>query len=115
AKPERLMQQAEPPPAGVLSKEKKSSARAEGYLSDRLEQRPSAAAAEVAPEPMQREAKPLGSIKEEAGGANQSPEAWLIRIKRLKQEGRLDEARKELAAFKKRYPGYTVPPDLEVR
>ncbi len=44
-----------------------------------------------------------------------SPEDWLSRIKKLKQEGKLEEAGKELAAFKKRYPDFPVPKALEVR
>ena len=44
-----------------------------------------------------------------------SPEDWLDRIKKLKQEGRLEEAKKELDAFKKRYPDFPVPEALQTR
>ncbi|HEY5993496.1 MAG TPA: hypothetical protein VIU46_02735 [Gallionellaceae bacterium] len=44
--------------------------------------------------------------------ANLRPADWLSRIKQLKQQGKLDEARKELAAFKKRYPDYKLPKEL---
>jgi hypothetical protein len=48
-----------------------------------------------------------------AAGAQESrAQALLARIRQLKQEGRLEEARKELAAFRKRYPAYSLPPDL---
>jgi hypothetical protein len=41
-----------------------------------------------------------------------SPEAWLEEIRRLKAQGRDAEAASELAAFRKRYPDFTLPPDL---
>lgn len=46
--------------------------------------------------------------------ASQRPEDWLARIRLLKQQGRLDEAKKELSAFKKRYPDYKVPKELQI-
>ena len=47
--------------------------------------------------------------------ANPRPEEWLARIRQLKQQGKLDEAKKELAAFKRRYPAYTLPKDIDLR
>ena len=41
-----------------------------------------------------------------------SPEAWLTRLADLKKQGRLAEFRDGLAEFRKRYPGYAVPPAL---
>jgi hypothetical protein len=54
-------------------------------------------------------------LTEATGEASMRPEDWLIRIRRLKQQGKLDEAKKELAAFKKRHPDYQIPEALEVR
>jgi hypothetical protein len=41
-----------------------------------------------------------------------SPEAWLERIAKLRDEGRHAEARESLAAFKKRYPDHPLPDAL---
>jgi hypothetical protein len=41
--------------------------------------------------------------------AQETPEQWLERIARLRQEGRHDEADKALAEFRKRYPDYKIP------
>lgn len=95
------------------SKEKKTSDYTEGGVSNSLEQRAPAAAGMTAPQPAQPGRSLAQPLKEEASEA--SPEGWLLRIQRLKQQGKLDEARKELAAFKKRYPEYRVPEAFEVR
>jgi hypothetical protein len=39
----------------------------------------------------------------------ESPERWLERIVQLRKEGRHEEAEKQLAEFRKRYPDYKVP------
>jgi hypothetical protein len=41
--------------------------------------------------------------------AQQSPEQWLQGIDDLKRQGRHDEAEKQLAEFRKRYPNYRIP------
>lgn len=94
------------------SKEKKTSSYAEGGVSDSLEQ--PAAARVATPQPAQQNRSLMQPLKE-AGEAALHPEDWLLRIQRLKQQGKLDEAKKELAAFRKRYPDYRVPEALEVR
>lgn len=107
----------------AFPKESTSSGGAEGYASDRLEQPRAAAVAVPAPapagaaipEPVQAKRAGKELLKDESGDASLRPEAWLTRIKRLKQEGKLDEAKKELADFKKRYPDYPVPAALEIR
>lgn len=103
---------AEPDNMGTAA-ESKPMARPEGYAGDLSEQAAPVAAPAAAPAEM--EAQPKASLKDEASTTNLSPAEWLARIKRLKQEGKLDEARKELAAFKKRYPDYRVPAAIEVR
>jgi len=41
--------------------------------------------------------------------AQQSPEQWLLGIDDLKRQGRHEEADKQLAEFRKRYPDYRIP------
>ena len=41
-----------------------------------------------------------------------SPENWLKNIENLRKQGELDAVRKNLKAFKLRYPDYTLPKDL---
>ncbi len=100
---------------GVASKEKEASGAAAGDVSDSLEQRAPAAAQMTAPQPARQDRSAIQPLTEETGEASTRPEDWLIRIRRLKEQGKLDEAKKELAAFKKRYPDYRVPEALEVR
>ena len=38
-----------------------------------------------------------------------SPEQWLQGIADLKRQGRNEEAEKQLAEFRKRYPDYRIP------
>lgn len=44
-----------------------------------------------------------------SGFATASPEQWLQGIADLKRQGRDDEAEKQLAEFRKRYPDYRIP------
>jgi hypothetical protein len=41
-----------------------------------------------------------------------TPEKWLDDIRKLRLEGKMAEADRELAGFKKRYPDYRLPEDL---
>jgi hypothetical protein len=41
------------------------------------------------------------------------PKAWLERILELRRQGKLEEAEKSLKAFRERYPGYPLPPELK--
>lgn len=95
--------------AGTLAKEKKSNDVGSSNLTDALEPRAPAAAVLASPAPVQ-----LGRAlkKDEADKASLRPEDWLARIAKLKQEGKLEDAKKELAEFKKRYPDYPVPKAL---
>lgn len=102
----------------TLYSEKKPSVPENGSADDQRKLRAPAAAASVgvaAPEPVRMEPAATEVVKDEATGATLRPEDWLVRIQRLKQQGRLDEARKELAAFRKSYPDYRVPEAFEVR
>lgn len=94
-----------------LSKEEKAVGHAAGSVSDALEQSMPAAT----PAPVQLNRALVQPLKDETDTANLPPDDWLTRIKQLQKDGRLDEATKELAAFKKRYPEYPVPVSLEQR
>ena len=47
--------------------------------------------------------------------ARQAPEQWLQGIADLRKQGRHEEADKELAEFRKRHPGYEIPPAMRER
>ena len=96
---------------GVLAKEKKATGRAETNAADAFQQVAPAAARMAQPGKQEENL----SLQDQASVANKPMEDWLARIKLLQQQGKLDEARKELAAFRKRYPDYPVPKTLELR
>lgn len=96
---------------GALAKEKKATGRAEASAADAFQQVAPAAARMAQPGKQEENL----SLQDQASVANKPMEDWLARIKLLQQQGRLDEARKELAAFRKRYPDYPVPRTLELR
>ena len=82
-----------------------------------------------APAPPVAQAKPAAPMREEArvrasrapdaapavagsavgAFARASPEQWLQGIDDLKRQGRHEEAEKQLAEFRKRYPDYRIP------
>ncbi|NJN40774.1 MAG: hypothetical protein HC807_08155 [Gammaproteobacteria bacterium] len=41
-----------------------------------------------------------------------TPEDWIAEIRRLKQAGRTDDAKRALAEFRERFPGVRLPEDL---
>lgn len=110
AKRLEMRESAEIQNSGALAKEKKAADDGASGSNDALAQRVPAAAVVVSPQPMGR-----ALMKDEAGEPGLRPEDWLERVRKLKQEGKQEEARKELAAFKKRYPDYPVPAALEIR
>jgi hypothetical protein len=63
------------------------------------------ARADSAPRPM---AAPAARARM-AEQAAESPERWLERIVQLRKEGRHEDAEKQLAEFRTRYPDYKVP------
>ncbi|MDH4284153.1 MAG: hypothetical protein OEV35_02440 [Gallionellaceae bacterium] len=99
----------------TFSAEKKIGAQAADGANDALRLRAPAAASLAAPQPVQQESGLMKSAKEEPGDDEPRPEDWLKRIQKLKQEGKQEEAQKELAAFKKRYPDYPVSLLIDVR
>ncbi len=72
-------------------------------------------AAEEAPPSLQAQSEAKESLKGAAGGVFMHPQEWLARIKLLKKQGKVEDAEKELAAFRKRYPDYPIPKVLEER
>ncbi len=62
-------------------------------------------------------AKPPAPVSQTAGSiqayVNLTPEKWLERIEELRKQGRLEEARTNLAEFRKRYPDYQLPESLK--
>lgn len=109
ARRSELREEAEIQSAGALAKEKKSNDVGGSNLTDALESLAPAAAVQASPSPVQLE---RALKKDEADKADMSPEDWLARIAKLKQEGKLEDAKKELAEFRKRYPDYPVPKAL---
>lgn len=86
----------------------------------RLRQEAAPAAAPAAPAPRVDEARPqLGEVARSemaqrrvmAAKAPETPEQWLERIAKLRAEGRHEDADRELADFRKRYPGFKIPPE----
>ena len=70
------------------------------------------ARADAAPKPQLRaEAQSVMREKSAAVGAlaSASPEQWLQGIDDLKRQGKHEEAERELAEFRKRYPNYRIP------
>ena len=94
--------------AGTLAKEKKSNDVGGSNITDELKSLATAAAVPASsPVQLERALK-----KDEADKASLRPEDWLARISKLKQEGKLEDAKKELAEFRKRYPDHPVPKAL---
>jgi hypothetical protein len=111
AKRIEMRESAEIQNTGALAQEKKAADVGASGINDSLVQRVPAAAAIATPQPAQA-ARALK--KDEANKEGLLPEDWLTRIKKLKQDGKQEEAVKELAAFKKRYPDFPVPAAINV-
>lgn len=90
--------------------ERKLSARPQQFAATEAA-RPLAAGV-VAPDMALADQGGADAMKEEAGSGILQPEAWLKRIRKLKQDGKTGELKKELAAFKRRYPAYPLPRDM---
>lgn len=112
--PKRLQESEESAQRVTQSTEKK---RAFGNLSDALEERAPAMKRMAVPAASQQGGGLIQDFdsKADSSDVNKSMEESLAHIKLLKQQGRLEEAKKELEAFKKRYPDYAVPQVLEVQ
>jgi hypothetical protein len=99
----QLRARAAGPNTGALLQEKKSADVGGSSNNDALNQ---LAPASLSAQPEHE------LMKDGSGKASLRPEDWLTRIGKLKQEGKREEFRKELQAFRKRYPDYPVPAAL---
>jgi hypothetical protein len=105
ARPETPEQARSPAaPTESRSKEKTLGAAASRQEQTAEAQKPEARA-DSAPRPMAAPAARARMTEQ----APESPERWLERIVQLRKEGRSEEAEKQLAEFRKRYPDYKVP------
>lgn len=109
----RLRESAEAERDISLLQEKQAVAQAQNFVSDSLDRR--APAAPVSAENALVKSSADEAIANKPDEAKPRPEKWLARIKRLKQQGKMEDAAKELAAFKKRYPDYPVPAAYEIK
>ena len=101
AKPQAL-----PESAGVQPVEKRREERAstESVPSDAAASRELSEARPASPAPA------MGGLSRYADRAQpEAPERWLERILELRKAGRHEDAEKELAEFRKRYPEYKLP------
>jgi hypothetical protein len=94
-----------------LSKAKESLVPRSMNVGDSLES-PAPLVTMTAPAPEQLKVGP--SKLDEADVSNLSAEDWLKRIKKLKQAGKQEEAKKDLTAFKKNFPTYAIPKELDL-
>ncbi|MEQ1917473.1 MAG: hypothetical protein ABL856_12190 [Gallionella sp.] len=81
-----------------------------------LEERQAMASGQVSAAPAARMAATpvIADQLLKAKDATLNPEDWLKQIKALQQADKLEEAKKELVAFKKRYPDYQIPKAMEM-
>ncbi|AVP97815.1 hypothetical protein C7S18_11675 [Ahniella affigens] len=87
----------------VMAEPPESSNRAAGYTGGALSG-PGQASPDNAPAPSKQDAKPKKILE---------PEEWIEQIRGLRSVRRFHEVKKELAEFKKTYPNYPLPSDLE--
>lgn len=79
----------------------------------RANEAPSPPPAQIAPRAAVISGGDAGAISiRRTDAPERSPQAWLEDIRRLKAEGKPEEAGREIAEFRKRYPDYVLPDDL---
>ena len=106
ASPPVVVPQAAPPPSSATTSEDTLIAQqAAGAAMGRVEA-PKASAAK------RRLDEDASSGTRLAASVVQSPEQWLQGIADLRRQGRHEEADKELAEFRKRYPKYQISPQM---
>lgn len=97
-----------PAPSPAAAEPKPAPAPAPPVTAERRESAPAADAVEL-------RAKSVAPLRKEAAGAAvqpRTPEQWLEEIRRLKQQGKAEEAAEALAAFRQAYPDYRLPESL---
>jgi len=117
---DRLVPPSEPPAEGGRALESASArdappeAKTPSPPSSPIEpfaQRPASAAARAAPGASTASDTATG-IATRRSTPDRSPQAWIEDIRKLKVEGKTEEAGRELAELRKRYPEYPLPEDL---
>jgi hypothetical protein len=107
------------PPVDAASAARESAradaARTEAGSAQARAEAPAIASPQAAPTLAPPQRRALEAPREEAALsslAKASPEQWLQGIDDLKRQGRHEEAEKQLAEFRKRYPNYRIPEAL---
>jgi hypothetical protein len=83
--------------------DRQASERAKAEAESSVAARSSAGAVAARPTPAPQAAQALAKL------GQHSPEQWLLAIDDLKRQGKHEEAEKQLAEFRKRYPDYLIP------
>lgn len=111
-----VLQKVEPPPAdkpAVVPDPARGQEedKASGFARLERERREARAKAEEqsAPAPAAPAAKPMMSGRMADAVRAEPPERWVERIIELRKQGKHDEAEKQLAEFRRRYPDYKLP------
>jgi len=107
--------QAVPPPPSTMSQDAFIAEQSAGAVMGRVEAPKAVIAAKGSAESQRRLDEGASSGTRLAASALQSPEQWLQGIADLRKQGRHEEADKELAEFRKRYPDYKIPPTMRER
>ena len=108
-----------PPPDAVSGARESARADAAAKPFSEMQQAPAPVPQAKPAAPMREEARARASAAPDAAPAvagialgafaRASPEQWLLGIDDLKRQGRHEEAERELAEFRKRYPNYRIP------
>ncbi len=111
-------------PAEIRARSKSEAESSFGIVRDGSQEKaqvPPAPAVAAIPAARAPAAAPLAKTEPQvmgmAGGslvdAKLPPEKWLERIEELRKQGKLDDAKASLAAFRRRYPDYLLPAALK--
>jgi hypothetical protein len=71
-----------------------------------------AEAASAPAAPAAAPARERAELRAQAFGAAEPPERWLERIALLREQGRHEDADRQLAEFRKRYPDFRIPAEM---
>jgi hypothetical protein len=96
------------PSANIAAPMAGAAADAQRYRADEVR----ATETRTAPQVQRSMAARRGAATEAQANLAETPEQWLERIARMRRLGRDDEAEKELARFRERYPDYRIPEAL---
>jgi hypothetical protein len=105
AGPERRFSAQEAKPKAEAADKRAESGTVAGAVTSRADSAQRSAPAAGARAPVDPE--PLAAL-----GLDEAPAPWLQRIAALRRQGKHEDADRELAAFRKRYPAYAIPPEM---